>query len=137
MLVLGAGLILNAATSVVSPVAQAQTQVQPANDEVPPDIIAEIARRRGDLILVGFAMESEHLIDHARKKLLEKGMDFIVANDVTEPGAGFQGDTNVIRILDREGGLEPFPLMDKKDAAAIILDRVKRIREARGARRGA
>ncbi|MCE5266206.1 MAG: bifunctional phosphopantothenoylcysteine decarboxylase/phosphopantothenate--cysteine ligase CoaBC [Deltaproteobacteria bacterium] len=102
-----------------------------------PDIIAEIARRRGDLILVGFAMESEHLIEHARKKLMEKGMDFIVANDVTEPGAGFQGDTNVIRILDREGGVEPFPLMDKREVAGVILDRVKRIRESRGARDGA
>ena len=102
-----------------------------------PDIIAEIARRRGDLILVGFAMESEHLIEHARKKLMEKGMDFIVANDVTEPGAGFQGDTNVIRILDREGGMEAFPLMDKRDVAGVILDRVRRIREGRGACNGA
>ncbi|MCX5819213.1 MAG: bifunctional phosphopantothenoylcysteine decarboxylase/phosphopantothenate--cysteine ligase CoaBC [Deltaproteobacteria bacterium] len=100
-----------------------------------PDILSEIARRKGDRIVVGFAMESEHLIEHARTKLIEKGMDFIVANDVTEPGAGFQGDTNVIHILDREG-VESFPLMDKRDVAGVILDRVKKIRESRGIRDG-
>jgi phosphopantothenoylcysteine decarboxylase/phosphopantothenate--cysteine ligase len=101
-----------------------------------PDIISEIAHRKGDRILVGFAMESEHLIENARSKLIEKGMDFIVANDVTEPGAGFRGDTNVVRILDREGGVEAFPLMDKRDVAGVILDRVKKIRDNRGVRNG-
>jgi phosphopantothenoylcysteine decarboxylase/phosphopantothenate--cysteine ligase len=96
-----------------------------------PDIISEIASRKGDRIVVGFSMESDHLIEHARKKLIEKGMDFIVANDVTEPGAGFRGDTNVISILDREGGVEKFPVMEKIDVAGVILDRVKQIREKR------
>ncbi|MEK7243369.1 MAG: phosphopantothenoylcysteine decarboxylase, partial [Thermodesulfobacteriota bacterium] len=94
-----------------------------------PDIISEIASRKGDRIVVGFSMESDHLLEHARKKLIEKGMDFIVANDVTEPGAGFRGDTNVIRILDREGGVEVFPLMDKMDVAGVILDRVRKMRD--------
>jgi len=94
-----------------------------------PDIISEIADRKGDRIVVGFSMESDHLLEHARTKLFEKGMDFIVANDVTEPGAGFRGDTNVIRILDREGGVEVFPLMDKMDVAGVILDRVRKMRD--------
>ncbi len=98
-----------------------------------PDILSEVAQRKGGRILVGFSMESDHLIENARKKLLEKGMDFIVANDVTEPGAGFQVDTNVIHILDRNG-VASFPRMDKRDAAGIILDRVKRIREEERAR---
>jgi phosphopantothenoylcysteine decarboxylase/phosphopantothenate--cysteine ligase len=93
-----------------------------------PDIISEIAQRKGDRILVGFSMESDHVIEHARSKLMGKGMDFIVANDVTQPGAGFQGDTNVIQILDREGGVEAFPRMDKIDVAGVILDRVRKIR---------
>jgi phosphopantothenoylcysteine decarboxylase / phosphopantothenate---cysteine ligase len=93
------------------------------------DIISEIAQRKGDRILVGFSMESDHVIEHARSKLMEKGMDFIVANDITEPGAGFRGDTNVVRILDREGGVEAFPRMDKIDVAGVILDRVRKIRE--------
>ena len=101
-----------------------------------PDIISEIAGRKGGRIVVGFSMESDHLLEHARKKLFDKGMDFIVANDVTEPGAGFRGDTNVISILDREGGVEKFPLMDKMDVAGVILDRVKKIRENRGVRDG-
>ena len=98
-----------------------------------PDILSEVAHRKGGRILVGFSMESDHLIENARKKLLEKGMDFIVANDVTEPGAGFQVDTNVIHILDRNG-VASFPRMDKRDAAGIILDRVRRIREEERAR---
>jgi phosphopantothenoylcysteine decarboxylase / phosphopantothenate---cysteine ligase len=93
-----------------------------------PDIISEIAQRKGDRILVGFSMESDHVIEHARSKLMGKGMDFIVANDVTEPGAGFQNDTNVVQILDREGGVEAFPRMDKIDVAGVILDRVRKIR---------
>jgi phosphopantothenoylcysteine decarboxylase/phosphopantothenate--cysteine ligase len=94
-----------------------------------PDIISEISQQKGDRILVGFSMESDHLIEHARSKLKEKGMDFIVANDVTEPGAGFRGDTNVVRILGREGGAEAFPRMDKMEVAGVILDRVRKIRE--------
>ncbi|MFZ4439818.1 MAG: bifunctional phosphopantothenoylcysteine decarboxylase/phosphopantothenate--cysteine ligase CoaBC [Syntrophales bacterium] len=101
-----------------------------------PDIISEIAGLKGDRIVVGFSMESDHLLEHARKKLFAKGMDFIVANDVTEPGAGFRGDTNVISILDREGGVEAFPLLNKMDVAGVILDRVKKIRENGGGRDG-
>jgi uracil-DNA glycosylase family 4 len=96
-----------------------------------PDIISEIAGKKGNRILVGFSMESDHLIEHARAKLMEKGMDFIVANDVTETGAGFGGDTNVVRILDREGGVENLPIMDKLDVAEAILDRVRQIGRAK------
>ena len=94
-----------------------------------PDIISEIDKTKGSRIVVGFAMESDHLIENARTKLMEKGMDFIVANDLTEPGAGFRTDTNVIRIMDREGAVETFPLMDKREVAGVILDRVKKIRD--------
>jgi phosphopantothenoylcysteine decarboxylase/phosphopantothenate--cysteine ligase len=93
-----------------------------------PDIISEIGKAKGSRIIVGFAMESDHLIENARTKLMEKGMDFIVANDLTEPGAGFRADTNIIRIMDREGAVETFPLMDKREVAGVILDRVKKIR---------
>jgi phosphopantothenoylcysteine decarboxylase / phosphopantothenate---cysteine ligase len=94
-----------------------------------PDIISAIGKKNGSRIVVGFSMESDHLLEHARTKLMEKGMDFIVANDVTEPGAGFGTDTNIIRIMDHEGDVAAFPLMDKKEVAGIILDRVKRIRD--------
>ncbi|MBU2262556.1 MAG: bifunctional phosphopantothenoylcysteine decarboxylase/phosphopantothenate--cysteine ligase CoaBC [Proteobacteria bacterium] len=101
-----------------------------------PDIIAEAARRKGDRILVGFSMESDNVLENARAKLIAKGMDFIVANDVTEPGAGFRTDTNIIRIIDREGAVETFPLMDKMDVAGAILDRVKKVREGGNIRDG-
>jgi phosphopantothenoylcysteine decarboxylase/phosphopantothenate--cysteine ligase len=97
-----------------------------------PDIIAAIGKKKGSRIVVGFAMESDHLLENARRKLVEKGMDFIVANDLTTPGAGFRTDTNIIRILDGEGGDETFPLMDKLDAAGVILDRVKKVRDDKG-----
>ncbi|MEW6335123.1 MAG: bifunctional phosphopantothenoylcysteine decarboxylase/phosphopantothenate--cysteine ligase CoaBC [Thermodesulfobacteriota bacterium] len=99
-----------------------------------PDILAELGRKKGSRIVVGFAMETDHLPENARAKLAGKGMDFIVANDLTMPGAGFRTDTNIIRILDREGGDESFPLMDKLEAAGIILDRVKERRKEKGRR---
>ena len=85
---------------------QEEGRVPDRPSETNPDIISEIASRKGDRIVVGFSMELDHLLEHARKKLAGKGMEFIVANDVIEPGAGFRGDTvNVIRILDRYGGV--------------------------------
>ncbi|MCK9229809.1 MAG: bifunctional phosphopantothenoylcysteine decarboxylase/phosphopantothenate--cysteine ligase CoaBC [Syntrophales bacterium] len=97
-----------------------------------PDIIAEAGRRKGDMIIVGFAMETDDLVLNALKKLEEKNLDLIVANDLREPGAGFGHDTNVVRILDREGGVDVLPLMDKKDVADRILDRVAALLEGRG-----
>ncbi len=94
-----------------------------------PDILAAVGKKKGRRIVVGFSMESDHLLEHARTKLTEKGMDFIVVNDVTEPGAGFGTDTNIVRIMDREGAVETFPLMDKLAVADAILDRVKQIRD--------
>ncbi|MHB8908790.1 MAG: bifunctional phosphopantothenoylcysteine decarboxylase/phosphopantothenate--cysteine ligase CoaBC [Syntrophales bacterium] len=94
-----------------------------------PDILTEIGRAKGSRIVVGFSMESDHLVENARAKLKAKGMDFIVANDLTEPGAGFRTDTNIIRIIDRKGAVETFPLMDKREVAGVILDRVKKIRD--------
>ena len=92
-----------------------------------PDIISEIGRKKGDRILVGFAVETVNLIENARAKLFDKNMDLIVANDVTQEGAGFTCDTNIIKILDRDGGQLDLPLMDKMDAAERILDRIGEI----------
>ena len=93
-----------------------------------PDIIAEIGKEKGNRLLVGFAMETENLLENAREKLKKKNMDLIVANDLTQEGAGFQTDTNIIKILDRKGGVEELPLLDKKDVANHILDRICALR---------
>ena len=75
------------------------------------------------LVRVGFAAESEDLVANARKKLEEKGLDLIVANDVTAEGAGFGADTNKVTLLDRKGEHD-VPLMSKYDVAGSILDSV-------------
>jgi len=87
-----------------------------------PDILAEVGQRPG-LVRVGFAAESENLVDNARRKLEEKGLDLIAANDVTAEGSVFGSDTNKVTLLDRQGK-EELPLMSKYEVAARILDRV-------------
>ncbi len=102
-----------------------------------PDIISEVGKVKGNRILVGFAVETDNLIQYATKKMIEKNMDLIVANDITQPGAGFQAETNIVKILDRDGGSVDLPLMDKMDVATRILDRVlELIGKRKGAARG-
>jgi phosphopantothenoylcysteine decarboxylase/phosphopantothenate--cysteine ligase len=97
-----------------------------------PDILAEAGKRKGQRVLVGFAAETENLLQNARGKLKEKNLDLIVANDVTLPGAGFNVDTNIVKILDRSGKVEELPLMTKEDLADRILDRVVPLRKSSG-----
>lgn len=87
-----------------------------------PDILKEIGSRKDGKILVGFAAETDALVANAKKKLREKNLDLIVANDVTEQGSGFEGDTNVATLLDREGQVHPLPLMTKDELADRIYD---------------
>jgi phosphopantothenoylcysteine decarboxylase/phosphopantothenate--cysteine ligase len=93
-----------------------------------PDILAAVAARRAETgfprVVVGFAAESENLVDNARAKLAAKNLDLIVANDVTAPDAGFAAQTNRVVILDRQGGVEELGLMSKSAVAEAVLDRV-------------
>jgi phosphopantothenoylcysteine decarboxylase/phosphopantothenate--cysteine ligase len=94
------------------------------------DILGEVAANRHDkLLVIGFAAETHNVLDNARKKLRKKNLDLLVANDVTQNGAGFDTQTNVITILirDSDGALE-LPMMSKYDAANRILDQVVRLR---------
>jgi len=93
-----------------------------------PDILYELGKLKGDRVLIGFAMETEQLIENAKQKVIKKNLDFIVANDLNEAGAGFAGDTNVVKIIDREGNIESIPLKMKHEVADIILDRVRDIK---------
>ena len=86
-----------------------------------PDILSEV---KGNFIKVGFAAESENLVANAKKKLTTKGLDMVVANDITAPDAGFDVDTNRVVIIDKKGKAEELPLMSKRDVADKILDRV-------------
>lgn len=92
-----------------------------------PDILAELGRRKGEKVLVGFAAETDQLLENAQRKLMEKNLDLIVANDVTQPGAGFRSDTNSVKIIDRTGRIRSLPLMGKDLVADIILNEVAKI----------
>jgi phosphopantothenoylcysteine decarboxylase/phosphopantothenate--cysteine ligase len=87
-----------------------------------PDILREIGSRKDGKILIGFAAETHAIVANAKKKLREKNLDLIVANDVTQEGSGFEGDTNVATLLDREGQIHPLPLMSKDELADRIYD---------------
>lgn len=93
-----------------------------------PDILAELGRVKGERTLVGFAAETEDLLENARKKLVEKNLDLIVANDVTQQGAGFDIDTNIVRLLYRDGAVEDLPQLSKDDVAHALLDRIGGLR---------
>ena len=92
------------------------------------DILATLgaSRANGRPVLVGFAAQTGDPVEQARTKLATKGVDLIVANDVSKPGSGFDVDTNEATFVSAEG-LEPMPLMAKDAVAAAILDRVERI----------
>ena len=90
-----------------------------------PDILAEAGRKKGSRTLVGFAAETEELIQNAREKLAKKNLDLIVANDIR---VGFGGETNRVTILDRQGSVEELPELTKREAAHRILDRVVALR---------
>ncbi len=90
-----------------------------------PDILKELGqKKRPDQILVGFAAETQNLLQYAREKIEKKNLDFIVANDVTKPGAGFNTATNLVKIISRSGKIEELPMMTKKDVAKRIFDYV-------------
>jgi phosphopantothenoylcysteine decarboxylase/phosphopantothenate--cysteine ligase len=86
-----------------------------------PDILAEV---KGDFIKVGFAAESNDIIANAKKKLTNKKLDIIVANDITAADSGFGVDTNKVIIIDKKGKAEKLPLMSKREVADKILDGV-------------
>jgi phosphopantothenoylcysteine decarboxylase/phosphopantothenate--cysteine ligase len=92
------------------------------------DILADIAKRKDDRIVVGFAAETDHVAENARKKLTAKGADLIVANDVTAEGAGFDVDTNVVTLFARDARDLALPRMAKADVAHKILDEIVRLR---------
>ena len=89
-----------------------------------PDILGELGEMKGKRLLVGFAAETDDLVGNAGKKLAEKNLDMVVANDISLEGAGFNVDTNIVKLLFRDGTVEDLPLMGKQALADIILDRV-------------
>jgi len=98
--------------------------------ESTPDILASVASNKGERFFVGFAAETDHVAENARKKLASKNADLIVANDVTAEGAGFDHDTNIVTLFARDGGDLALPRMSKSEVAQRILDEVVRLRSS-------
>lgn len=102
--------------------------------EPTPDILATVAARKRETLVVGFAAETQNVAENARKKLAAKNADLIVANDVTAEGAGFDHDTNIVTLFARDGRDLALPKMKKNEVALRILDEVVRLRSLRNTR---
>jgi len=96
-----------------------------------PDILLELGKAKGKAgyILVGFAAETEDILTNATEKLRDKNLDIIVVNDITREDAGFESDTNLVKIIHRDGTREDLPLMSKDEVAGQLLDRIKTLRD--------
>lgn len=103
-----------------------QLQLEPTDD-----ILRELGERRSSQLLVGFAAETEDLLAHAREKLHAKGVDLLVANDVTAAGSGFGSDTNRVVLLSPNGAPEELPLLSKRNVADRVLDRMLTLQTGR------
>ncbi|HBQ27111.1 MAG TPA: bifunctional phosphopantothenoylcysteine decarboxylase/phosphopantothenate--cysteine ligase CoaBC [Syntrophomonas sp.] len=93
-----------------------------------PDILKTLGKnKKPHQVMIGFAAETENIVENAEKKLETKNLDFIVANDVTMEGAGFAGDTNIVTFISRNGEIESLPKMSKQEVATAILDKVVKL----------
>lgn len=132
-------LIMAAAPADFRPAHPAEQKIKKLNGEPAPialartrDILATTrdARRPG-AVIVGFALETHDVLAYGREKLASKGLDFIVVNDATEPGAGFGVDTNRVTIIGRDGREDALPMLGKGEVADAILDRVEALLDGR------
>ena len=130
--------IMAAAVADFRPVLSVEGKIK-KNEGVPtitleptPDILAQLGSAKSvDQILVGFAAETDNLVDNARGKLERKNLDLIVANDVSAPGVGFAHDTNAVTILTATGEMKSVPLANKRTIATAVLDSVVKVQSAR------
>lgn len=96
-----------------------------------PDILKSIGEAKTHQVLIGFAAETNNVLEYAKKKIESKHLDFIVANDVSANGAGFGTDTNIVTLIDQFGEVKALPQMSKKDVAAEILKKAVQIMQSR------
>jgi phosphopantothenoylcysteine decarboxylase/phosphopantothenate--cysteine ligase len=123
-------LIMAAAVADFRPTRAAKDKIKGKQDKLTlefertPDILGSI---KGDFIKVGFAAESSNLVENAKQKLYQKGLDLIVANDITASDSGFGADNNRVTIIDRQGKIDNLPLLPKREVADKILDKVAKL----------
>ena len=128
-------IIKSAAVADYKPKTYSNKKIKKSNDDLiieldrNKDIAYELGKIKQDKILVGFAAETNDLIENAKAKIKKKNLDFIVANDLTQEGAGFGVDTNIVKIIDKEGNINKYPQIKKDEVANVILDKVKSLLE--------
>ena len=112
-----------------SPAKLKKSTMAPVIELVPnPDILATLAPRKGGRVFVGFAAETGDPLPEAARKLAAKGLDLIVANDVSRPDAGFAADTNRVTLLAPGSVPDPWPLMGKREVADLLVSRIESMR---------
>lgn len=96
-----------------------------------PDIVGTVAQHKGERIVVGFAAETDQLLENARAKLRQKNLDLIALNDVLDPQSGFEVDTNRLTLVFADGRVQPLPLMSKRECAEHLLDAIETLLKAK------
>lgn len=112
------------------PITVSEHKIKKEKDEIDfkfiknPDIAAHFGKVKKKQIIVGFAAETENIIENALKKIDKKNLDFIVANNVLADNAGFKSDNNIVTIIDRNGSKIEYPMMKKEEVAKAIIDKI-------------
>lgn len=123
-------IIQSAAVADYTPKAYSDKKIKKADDDLvirlkrTVDVAKELGKIKGDKILVGFAAETDDLIENAKRKIESKNLDYIVANKITENGAGFGSNTNIVKIINKQGQISPYPILSKTKVADIILNTI-------------
>ena len=123
-------LIMAAAVADYRPTEAADQKIKKADDDLSISLAKTtdiLKSAKGDFVRVGFAAETQNLVENAKAKVGSKQLDLIVANDITAEGSGFGSDTNKVTLIDRDLAVEELPLLGKYDVSNRILDRVKRL----------
>ena len=127
------GAVMCAAVADYTPVTVADKKLKKSDDDMrielrrTKDIAKELGANKGERVLVGFALETDNEEANAQGKLVRKNLDFVVLNSLRDAGAGFRGDTNKITIIDTNGA-EEHPLMSKREAAGVIVDKIETLK---------
>ncbi|MBF8982364.1 bifunctional phosphopantothenoylcysteine decarboxylase/phosphopantothenate--cysteine ligase CoaBC [Lutibacter sp. B2] len=123
-------IIKSAAVADYKPKHQSDKKIKKTDDDLSielernKDILKEIGKAKGDKTLIGFAAETNDLIKNAKAKITKKNLDFIVLNDITQKGAGFGTDSNIVKIINKNGDIKEYPKMSKLHLSDIILDMI-------------
>jgi phosphopantothenoylcysteine decarboxylase/phosphopantothenate--cysteine ligase len=129
--------VMAAAVSDFTPIQQTPYKIKKEEAELvirmkqTADILKTLGERKTRQLLVGFAAESDEVVETARKKLREKHLDLIVANDISQPNRGFQSDSNQVVFIDPDGGADALPLLPKEEVASALCDRIETLLKGR------